>query len=119
MTSFIAAGGSGRSTSLIPASPAAWSVTTIAFIGIVSWSRELECSLHPGSAGTSVPSCHQLEYGSVASRSTPPERFELPTFGSVDRRSIQLSYGRLRAILARRGGAARGAKAPLAAPWSA
>src|SRR3954470_13557249 len=33
MTSFIAAGGSGRSTSVIPAVPAAWSVTTIAFIG--------------------------------------------------------------------------------------
>src|SRR6266516_951896 len=32
MTSFIAAGGSGRSTSLIPAVPAAWSVTTIAFL---------------------------------------------------------------------------------------
>src|ERR687888_1031571 len=36
MTSFIAAGGSGRSTSVIPAVPAAWSVTTIAFMGIAS-----------------------------------------------------------------------------------
>src|SRR3954471_1924046 len=36
MTSFIAAGGSGRSTSVIPAVPAAWSVTTTAFMGIVS-----------------------------------------------------------------------------------
>src|SRR5262249_34321112 len=36
MTSFIAAGGSGRSTSVIPAAPAAWSVTTIAFMGIAS-----------------------------------------------------------------------------------
>ncbi len=35
-TSFIAACGSGRSTSFIPAVPAAWSVTTIAFMGIVS-----------------------------------------------------------------------------------
>src|SRR4051794_216753 len=33
MTSFIAAGGSGRSTSVIPAVPAASSVTTIAFTG--------------------------------------------------------------------------------------
>ena len=32
MTSFIAAGGSGRSTSFIPAVPAAWFVTTMAFI---------------------------------------------------------------------------------------
>src|SRR5205807_700122 len=32
MTSFMAAGGSGRSASVIPAVPAAWSVTTIAFI---------------------------------------------------------------------------------------
>src|SRR6516165_7686014 len=36
MTSFIAACGSGRSTSVIPAVPAAWSVTTIAFMRIVS-----------------------------------------------------------------------------------
>src|SRR5437667_12819735 len=36
MTSFIAAGGSGRSTSVIPAVPSASSVTTIAFMGIVS-----------------------------------------------------------------------------------
>jgi hypothetical protein len=36
MTSFIAACGSGRSTSVIPAVPAAWSVTTIAFMVIFS-----------------------------------------------------------------------------------
>src|SRR5262245_1209143 len=36
MTSFIAACGSGRSTSFIPAVPAAWSVTMIAFMGIFS-----------------------------------------------------------------------------------
>ncbi|ETK32932.1 hypothetical protein MPTA5024_27385 [Microbispora sp. ATCC PTA-5024] len=32
----IAAGGSGRSAGVIPAVPAAWSVTTIAFMGIIS-----------------------------------------------------------------------------------
>src|SRR5438270_9511133 len=36
MTSLIAVGGSGCSTSVIPAVPAASSVTTIAFMGIVS-----------------------------------------------------------------------------------
>src|SRR5215467_6549932 len=36
MTSFIAACGSSRSTSFIPAVPAAWSVTTIAFMMIFS-----------------------------------------------------------------------------------
>src|SRR3954452_18146908 len=39
MTSFIAAGGSGRSTSVIPAVPAASSVTTIAFIRHLPASR--------------------------------------------------------------------------------
>jgi hypothetical protein len=33
MTSLIAAGGSGRSASVIPAVPAAWSVTTMDFMG--------------------------------------------------------------------------------------
>src|SRR5215472_2776182 len=43
MTSFIAAGGSGRSASFIPAVPAAWSVTTIAFIVhlLCVWSSSL------------------------------------------------------------------------------
>src|SRR5215813_5920640 len=36
MTSFIAARGSGRSTSFIPAVPAAWSITTIAFTTVFS-----------------------------------------------------------------------------------
>jgi hypothetical protein len=36
MTSFIAARGSGRSTNFIPAVPAAWSVTTIAFMIVFS-----------------------------------------------------------------------------------
>src|SRR3954452_25358638 len=39
MTSLIAAGGSGRSTSVIPANPAASSVTTIAFILHLAVSR--------------------------------------------------------------------------------
>src|SRR6266567_2529425 len=47
MTSLMAAGGSGRSTSVIPAVPAAWSVTTIAFIlGHLSVSV-LACFLPP------------------------------------------------------------------------
>ena len=42
MTSFIAAGGSGRSTSVIPAVPAASSVTTIAFIRHLTMSSSRE-----------------------------------------------------------------------------
>src|SRR5262249_5235180 len=41
MMSFIAARGSGRSTSFIPAVPAAWSVTTIAFIDFIARSRRI------------------------------------------------------------------------------
>jgi hypothetical protein len=39
----------------------------------------------------------------LCSLSARPERFELSTFGSVDRRSIQLSYGRVCAHLLSRG----------------
>src|SRR5215472_15283190 len=51
MTSFIAACGSGRSTSAIPAVPAAWSVTTIAFIrkppvSVLAWPFTLALPLY-------------------------------------------------------------------------
>src|SRR5262249_2619341 len=48
MTSFIAACGSGRSTSFIPAVPAACSVTTIAFMGMIS---SVVCLLRGNVAG--------------------------------------------------------------------
>jgi hypothetical protein len=51
-TSFIAACGSGRSASFIPAVPAAWSVTTIAFMEIVS---SVICLFGGNAAGMESP----------------------------------------------------------------
>src|SRR4051794_12019391 len=56
MTSFIAAGGSGRSTSVIPAVPAAWSVTTIAFIWDTSPYQSSPAALFPLPDGSYVTS---------------------------------------------------------------
>src|SRR2546429_4733959 len=71
MTSFIAAGGSGRSTSLIPAVPAACSVTTIAFMGIVS---SVICLL-----GGNVASM-----GAYRSRTNADDRLPLASLGPVE-----------------------------------
>src|SRR5712672_1437445 len=58
MTSFIAACGSGRSTSVIPAVPAAWSVTTIAFIIIFS---SVICLFGGNVAGSvDAPAIHKM-----------------------------------------------------------
>src|SRR5215831_2710597 len=69
MTSFIAACGAGRSTSFIPAVPAAWSVTTIAFMGIVSI-----CLL-----GGNVASM-----GACRSRTNADDRLPLASLGPVE-----------------------------------
>src|SRR5213595_2050964 len=71
MTSFIAACGSGRSTSFIPAVPAAWSVTTIAFMGIVS---SVICLL-----GGNVASM-----GACRSRTNADDRLPLASLGPVE-----------------------------------
>src|SRR6266404_8282516 len=71
MTSFIAACGSGRSTSFIPAVPAAWSVTTIAFMGIVS---TVICLL-----GGNVASM-----GACRSRTNADDRLPLASLGPVE-----------------------------------
>jgi hypothetical protein len=47
MTSLIAACGSGRSASVIPAVPAAWSVTMIVFMEIVSWATTPSLTMTP------------------------------------------------------------------------
>src|SRR3954447_23716989 len=74
MTSFIAAGGSGRSTSVIPAVPAASSVTTIAFMGIVS----SPISLFGGSRTNADDRLPADPLGRVECRDGVVERREVP-----------------------------------------
>src|SRR5262249_12653957 len=71
MTSLIAACGSGRSTSFIPAVPAAWSVTTIAFMGIVS---SVIC--HVGRNVASMGACR--------SRTNADDRLPLASLGPIE-----------------------------------
>src|ERR671933_526998 len=67
MTSFIAAGGSGRSASVIPAVPAASSVTTIAFI------RNLPTTAASQPSGTASRRASGLEdRAGTARRRRPP-----------------------------------------------
>src|SRR5436309_14070795 len=68
MTSFIAAGGSGRSTSFIPAVPAAWSVTTIAFM-----------ELSPRSFGGNVAGM-----GACRSRTNADDRLPVDPLGRIE-----------------------------------
>src|SRR6266516_4986222 len=68
MTSFIAAGGSGRSTSFIPAVPAAWSGTTIAFM-----------EFSPRSFGGNVAGM-----GACRSRTNADDRLPVDPLGRVE-----------------------------------
>src|SRR5262245_11597289 len=91
MTSFIAAGGSGRSPSVIPAVPAASSVTTIAFI----WDLPVAGPSMPPAGGRwrppSAPS--ELFTPTVRSRLSAVDQQEarLAGGGEVDDRAEQVA----------------------------
>src|SRR6516225_6135423 len=95
MTSFIAAGGSGRSASFIPAVPAAWSVTTIAFMIIFS---SVICLFGGNVAALESPydiSCQgpadldsagrpRASMGAYRSRTNADDRLPLASLGPVE-----------------------------------
>src|SRR6059058_5879875 len=72
MTSLIAAAGLGRSASFIPAAPAAWSATTIAFMSISPESRcgPFEANVLDGSMHMRMAR-FQLEAGSACHSQQP------------------------------------------------
>src|SRR5438105_7829485 len=82
MTSFIAAGGSGRSTSFIPAVPAAWSVTTIAFMMIFSSVICLFAALEPADLGSAGRP--RASMGACRSRTNADDRLPLASLGPVE-----------------------------------
>src|SRR6516165_3131287 len=98
MTSFIAAGGSRRSASFIPAVPAAWSVTTIAFMIIFSSviclfggnvaalesPFDISCQGPWDVAGRSGQCRPAASMGACRSRTNADDRLPLASPGSVE-----------------------------------
>src|SRR5690242_16241187 len=68
MTSLIAAGGSGRSTSVIPAVPAAGSLTTVAFTSDLREVLDPSLGLGPLYASSRLP---HLDRPAATARATP------------------------------------------------
>src|SRR4051795_5595645 len=102
MTSFIAADGSGRSTSLIPAVPAASSVTTIAFIRDLLWLVH-SCLLrtddrdHPARLVIAIGDFHTAESFRTATFASdtqrPRPRRRRAAAGAVSRTKADDGYG--------------------------
>src|SRR5882672_1391197 len=123
MTSFIAACGSGRFTSFIPAVPAAWSVTTIAFMTIFSsvicpLVEMLPLVMATKCAGPGHRTVPRLEIVAVPSSDDPaphrPRSRQEDTAGRPDlpgdprgHRDRAARRGREAAVLAGSGGSAR------------